>query len=291
MGVVGLQRGGVRADGACEEAPVECGTPARTPAEGVPRTHRERDDMHTPTVRRLRGAAGLLAGALALAACGGTDPADRPASASSPSTMTAAPSSPAPAVPSRVEPATVAPASFSGPAVDQFGAEPVRTAYAEVAEYLDQATFNEDAMPSDPEPTAEAFEGLTAYMTPSMAADFRETVREAVADHQAAMDDLNSMVFNHMEGDGLEFGDGQWVTDHTIGDPQAEVSPDGNLKLVVVEKATVHIDQGGSPVLVPITKTSTFFLVPTTDGNRPWLINGITGQWETGSITPDTSTN
>ncbi|MGY1783510.1 hypothetical protein [Geodermatophilus sp. SYSU D00698] len=189
-------------------------------------------------------------------------------------------------------PATVAPASFTGPAVDRFGTDHVQAAYAEMAEYLNQASFNEAAMPTDPAPTAEVFEGLTAYMTPSMAADFRETVRKAVSGDEDAATDLNSMVFNQMEGPGnggLEFGDGPWVTDHTLGDPRAEVSDQGNLELIVVEHATVHINQGGAPVLVPITKTSTFYLVPGTAGTHPWLIDGITGQWDTGTITPDTT--
>lgn len=242
-----------------------------------------------------RMAAVSLAGALSvgLVACGAAPTSDAAGSSSSPVSRAAAtPSAATPPPTARIEQAALAPAQFSGPAVDLFGADDVQTAYEEVGAYLNLTTFNESLMARDA--SAEDFEFATAYMTPSMATDYRATVQRALsADDADASVNLNTMSFYQIDGndEGITFrSDGPLVTDHTIGNPQVSVSQQGSLKVVVTETAQWHVNVNGAPSIVPVTKTSTFFLVPGQGtGNPPnsWLINGTQASWQAGEVTAD----
>jgi len=248
--------------------------------------------MHSRTGRHLRGATVLLTGALALAACSSTT-----GSAASGTAVSAPPTSSnaAPAPAPRIAPATVTPATFSGPAVDAFGAEALQVAYAEVGEYLSLTTFDETLMARDATPAD--FEFATEYMTATMAAAYRTIVQEALAEHGPRSDadtELNTMSFFQIDGndEGVTVRpSGEIVTDHAISDAEASVASTGSLEMVVTETARWHVDIDGAPSTLPVTKTATFFLVPNdgTGGRHPWLINGQQSAWQAGQITPDTA--
>jgi len=243
--------------------------------------------------RRQAAAAVFLAGVLSVGvgACGNADVHDAtPGETGSPvATAPATQTEEAPAS-ARVEAAVLTPATFSGPVADQFGTERVQSAYTEVGEYLTRTSFNEDLLHSNPAPTADKFELATQYMTPSIAADYRTTVQKALAGDEAAGTDLNSMSFYDIESDDAITppSGGQIVTGHSVSNPQVSVSEQGSLKMTVTETATWHLNQNGSPIQTPVTKTSTFYLTPNdVGGPPPWLINGISSNWASGQITAD----
>lgn len=182
----------------------------------------------------------------------------------------------------------MAPATFSGEAVDRFGADNVQAAYTQVGDYLNQTSFNETLLSSNPKPTAADFEFATAYMTPSMAADYRSMVQQALSGDETASSDLHALSFYDVESDGVALQPGPVLTNHNISNPQTSVNANGSLRMVVTETGMWHLVQNGQRVRVPVTKTSTFALAKNDTGSGPaWLVDGVSSEWAATEVTPE----
>jgi hypothetical protein len=242
--------------------------------------------MHSKTSSRLRGAAVLLAGALALTACGGEASADRDAAASSApvSNESAAPTTPA-APKSRVEPAVVAPAEFSGPAVDQFGPEAVQAAYALASQFAAETSFKEDLLGPDPNRTVADFEFATKHMTPGDADSWRSMVQATLDGDMQQANQLMTFAFNDTIGPDMAFPtSGPIVRGHTIGNPRASIGGHCDLTLAIDEYAQFRFSRNGTPLRMDVNKTVDYHLEQNGDG---WLICGMDGRWTTGAEIPE----
>jgi hypothetical protein len=247
--------------------------------------------MHRRTA--LRGAALLIAGAMALTACGGEDSERSAADSSAPSSTSPAPATEQAAEPA-VAPAVVEPATFTGPVVDEFGAELLQDAYAVAAEFLGKTTYDETLLRADPTRSVADFEFATAYMTADMATSFRSMVAGALAEDKAGKygemaKQLASMfIWGIDEEEGQAWREtGPMVLDHRIGQAQAAANGDGRLRLEAQQTATLRYIEEGSPVLLPFEKDVTLFLIPDSAYPYGWAIDGHEAGWRTGELIPD----
>lgn len=249
--------------------------------------------MHSSTGRLVRGAALLVAVAVTLTACGASSDSGAAASGNSSASAAATPSETVPVPEPLVAPAAVASATFSGPAVEQFGDEQVQAGYVVAAEFLDQTSFVEELLRHDPARTANAYDYATEYMTVSMAEQYRATVQGAFDGDEAEQERLGSLHYYSIDGSvDVDFrSSGPLVIDHVIDRAQAGVEPDGRLSMTVHETGTVRLLQYGNPVLLPLVKDVTFYLTPGGSNGRAWSIDGINASWRTLDVQQDESSS
>ncbi|RBY86183.1 hypothetical protein [Blastococcus sp. TF02A-26] len=249
--------------------------------------------MRHVTTRRARSITLLLAGALVLSACGGGS--DDEVAASAPTSTSVAPTSTAPAETSAVEPATVESTTFSGPAVDIFGADQVQAAYDLTTQFAERNSFVIEHMDHNSVETPADYEGpgVIDHMSHAMAEDYRATVAGAFAGDAGANDRLKSITYTSLIGGNSSFrAEGPAIVDHTIGDASAafDETNGGRLALTFTQHVNVRANRDSEPVLIGLDKTMTFYLIETAAGGQhTWLIDGLSAEWAGGQVVPDTS--
>jgi hypothetical protein len=245
-------------------------------------------------VRTIRGVLALFAAStlMVLTACAGDD-LDGPAEDAEVTQAdgTAAPTTPA--VEDRIQDASIAPGDFSGEALAVFGREQVHAGYEEMSQFANEVTFDADLLPAE-NPAAADFEAVAARMTPRAAADLQNQVARARDGDAEAVEALEGISFWGLAGEGVSYHtDGPIVINHTISNPRVEVDHStGAPRLGVTfdQAAQARILSDGEPTIVPMSKTITYWLVPSSSGERTWDIDGTRSSWRTEQWVPDTGT-
>lgn len=234
----------------------------------------------------------FLAGALSfgVGACG--SPA---ADSAPPAPSSASVSAPVnPAGDERIQSAVIAEGNFSGEAVNLFGQDKVDAAYDEMTTYAQTITFDEDLLVKVEGRSAAEFDAPAAYMTPKAAADYRATVERALTGSDSTAESaLEGVSFYNVSGDGVAFASsGPLIVNHQINSASVAVDRSTGverLQLTFSQHGDLRISQNNQASLVPLDKTTSFWLTPAPAGSgRAWLIDGIQNSWKASAPVADT---
>jgi hypothetical protein len=257
-------------------------------------------------MRRLGAMAAVAAVALTLTACGGKDvpSADHPTTNVKASQAPAGASggSASPAIPSNAP--TVDPghycdgqAPFTGEAADHWGADNVKQAYCFMVAYtLDESSWVTNLMQKPADGSARKpveFSFVKQYMTSRMQTSWDDLVNKDLAGDEDSFNLVQAMTFYNLTGDGIAFPDRPDLVVNKSFSPAEtwvdNLGPDGSDRLAMkfTVSGSVRLLQNNKPVLLPMEKTVTYFLVPTGQTDLPWVMDGFQGTYKTSALQPD----
>lgn len=187
------------------------------------------------------------------------------------------------------------PAPFTGPAVEEFGADEVMTAYCDMVDFTLEAGWNPTLLTmNNADATAEDFAFVREHMTPILAAEFDQNVARMLTGDSAAEYEACRVVFNGVTWGSktLTFPETDVVTNRQFGSPTVQlVSADGAqdqpmLQVEFTASADTNIYVDGAPYVWPVTRSVDVTLVPTGEPDGPWLIDSVASDFTNPFPTP-----
>ena len=216
----------------------------------------------------LRSTLATAAVALVLAGCGGEDPERGATSAMTPTHTTTATPSPSADAPLPCVPGTE---PFTGPAAEEFGAERVMAAYCMLADLALEQARTSLALPV-PEQDGRDLRSVRAILT--------DAARKKHDDLTGlTLHDVSRVPRGYRRADDLPYVFGTRVGPATADlDGQALVLAfDLQTGLVLEERG----DDSGRHLLLPVTRSGRYLLVPDGDG---WLVDDWRASFEQGQV-------
>lgn len=238
---------------------------------------------------------------LALTGCSGDD--KTPDTASTPSgsssatdSPTSTPTTPAPTVTNgpdgRYETCDARTTPFTGAAADTFGADKVMNAYCTYAQISVEQTFLDNLMRSAPEDLTYAdFQFWEQYMTADALASWKASVKKSLTNDSASEEaDASVLALTYYDvfpGSEYSFTEDVAVRNRKFSLAKIAVDTaqsEARLALTFTVSGDFNVVKDGTDeaYLYPTSKDITYYLVPTEDPDRLWLIDGWLAKFHVG---------
>lgn len=225
---------------------------------------------------RLTAVVAALVTVLAGCADGESQPAAEPQQTATPSAA-ATSDEPLPCVPG-TEP-------FAGAAADAFGAEAVMEAYCMLADLAEEQSGTSLALPV-PEQTPRDVDSLRKVLTADASKPWATWMSTRATTDRSPIDGLTLHDVRRVPTGFERADDGPYVFGTRVGPATAELARGGralsldfqlDTGLVLEERG----DASGRHLLLPVTRSATYVLVPADDG---WLIDAWQAEFEHGDV-------
>jgi hypothetical protein len=180
-----------------------------------------------------------------------------------------------------------------GEPTEAFGRRSVVRAYAETVWYATATTFSLNTMWDTPLRGPAQFTRHTSRLTAEAASELRTTAGQCFDGDSDACGMLHAQRFYWTEWDEYELQPrGPLLVDHAIREPYLWMDRSGEEPQLVVrfeQRADVRVRRDGVDLLLPLTKDTSFWLVPAPEGtNHDWQIDFIQADWSQQAPRPDT---
>jgi hypothetical protein len=183
---------------------------------------------------------------------------------------------------------------FGGEAAEVFGADNVMAAYCQMVGFtLDASSFVPSMLrgPEDGKFTPIMFSSVKEYMTPKTAAAWDARVKAYLSGGAKDEGAVQTLMFHniHNERSGLhvltreEAGGRPVVIGKSFSPGSAGVTTyDGreHLEMTFTVRASIRVQKNGVEGTMPVTKTITYWLLPTGRDTKPWVIDGYDGTYK-----------
>lgn len=188
---------------------------------------------------------------------------------------------------------------FGGESAKTFGADNVMAAYCQMVGFtLDESAFFPSMLrgPEDGKFTPIMFSSVKEYMTPRAAVSWDAEVKAYLAGDAKKEPDIQMIMFHNLNFKGIrvltrEEAQGRPIVIRKSFSPGAAeaVTYDGreHLGMTFTVRASVRAKKDGKEGTVPVTKTITYWLLPTGMDTKPWVIDSYEGTFKDEGFKPD----